>query len=95
MGRVWLLFMLIFKGLLVPGIRKTQSGDLQVYREMAVTNGSKMECAIRMLEYVEGDICQKLPLCDEFFYEIGKIRDILSGTFQNRTKMTYLAPSLR
>jgi len=59
------------KGLLVPGIRKTQSGDLQVYREMAVTNGSKMECAIRMLEYVEGDICQKLPLCDEFFYEIG------------------------
>ena len=65
--------MLIFKGLLVPGIRKTQSGDLQVYREMAVTNGSKMECAIRMLEYVEGDICQKLPLCDEFFYEIGKV----------------------
>ena len=35
-----------------------------------------MECAIRMLEYVEGDICQKLPLCDEFFYEIGEIREI-------------------
>ena len=68
--------MLIFKGILVPGIRKTQSGDLQVYREMSVTNGSKMECAIRMLEYVEGDICQKLPLCDAFFYEIGKIREI-------------------
>ena len=68
--------MLIFKGILVPGIRKTQSGDLQVYREMAVTNGSKMECAIRMLEYVEGDICQKLPLCDAFFYEIGNIREI-------------------
>ena len=43
---------------------------------MAVTNGSKMECAIRMLEYVEGDICQKLPLCDAFFYEIGNIREI-------------------
>ena len=77
-------FMLIFKGLLVPGIRKTQSGDLQVYREMTVTNGSKMKCAIRMLEYVEGDICQKLPLCDEFFYEIGTIsmvRDNFGGNF--------------
>ena len=76
--------MLIFKGLLVPGIRKTQSRDLQVYREMTVTNGSKMECAIRMLEYVEGDICQKLPLCDEFFYEIGTIsmvRDNFGGNF--------------
>ena len=72
---------MIFKGILVPGIRKTQSGDLQVYREMAVTNGSKMECAIRMLEYVEGDICQKLPLCDEFFYEIGKIREVSGNIF--------------
>ena len=68
--------MLIFKGILVPGIRKTQSGDLQVYREISVTNGSKMECAIRMLEYVEGDICQKLPLWYEFFYEIGEIHEI-------------------
>ena len=75
--------MLIFKGLLVPGIRKTQSGDLQVYREMAVTNGSKMECAIRMLEYVQGDICQKLPLCDEFFYEIGTISMVISMVRDN------------
>ena len=69
--------MLILKGILVPGIRKTQKNELQVYREMTVTNGSRMECAIRMLEYVEGDICQKLPLCDEFFYEIGNIQDEL------------------
>ena len=69
--------MLISKGILVPGIRKTQNGDLQVYREMTVSNGSIMECAIRMLEYIEGDICQKLPLCDEFFYEIGNIQDAI------------------
>ena len=60
-------------GIMVPGIRKDKAGRLQSYRPMKVSNGETMECAVRLLEYIPGQIAQKLPLYNKFFHEIGMI----------------------
>jgi len=59
-------------GILVPGIIKDSQGKLQSYQHFALGNGERGECAVRMLEYVDGVICQQLPLFAGFFVQIGE-----------------------
>ena len=56
----------------MPSIIADKSGKLQSYKSFTLASNEQGECAIRMLEYVEGNICQKLPLCDDFFAQIGQ-----------------------
>ena len=59
-------------GILVPAIVKDSKGQLQSYHPFKLANNQTGDCAVRMLEYVEGNICQKLPLCNDFFNQIGQ-----------------------
>ena len=58
-------------GIAVPQIIKTKEGLLQKKLNTKMVNGKNAECYVRLLEFIEGEILQKLPVEEQFFGEIG------------------------
>ena len=59
-------------GISVPKIIKTTDGLLQKKLKTKMANGKDGECYVRLLEFMEGEILQKLPVVEGFFTEIGE-----------------------
>jgi len=59
-------------GISVPKIIKTTDGLLQKKLKTKMESGKDGECFVRLLEFMEGEILQKLPIVEGFFIEIGK-----------------------
>ncbi|CAG5110037.1 Oidioi.mRNA.OKI2018_I69.chr2.g4488.t1.cds [Oikopleura dioica] len=59
-------------GIAVPQIIKTKEGLLQKKLKTKMANGKDGECYVRLLEFIEGEMLQKLPVEEQFFSEIGE-----------------------
>lgn len=58
-------------GIMVPKVIPDKNGSLQITKKLAVANGESENCILRVLGYLEGNICQKLPVCQQFYEAIG------------------------
>lgn len=58
-------------GIPVPKVIHDKDGNLQAKKLLKVASGKEALCYIRILSFLEGEICQNLPANKSFYHQIG------------------------